>query len=84
MVRGGTRTHAAIPALGVGIVLNDSRVALLKIFLLGRLHCHLVLGLEASIAGLMLRSLGGAAAAIYDGLGVSSRHFSRKGICSSV
>lgn len=81
MAKGGRRTHASIPALGVGIVLNNSSVALLKIFLLGRLNNHLMLRLETSIAaGLHLRSLGGAATAIDDGLGVSSRHLGRTSI----
>jgi hypothetical protein len=67
-------THRAIPALGVGVVLNNGRITALEIFLLGRLNCHLVLCHEAPVA-LHRRSLGvcGRASAAVDHA-LSGRH----------
>lgn len=52
------RTHAAIPALGVGIVTNDTGVALLEVFLSGRLDGHLLSSDVAAGAVGVLRLFG--------------------------
>lgn len=56
-------THAAIPPLGVGVSLDNTGIALLKILLPGWLNCHLVLGSETDSSGARyaLRGLGAAA-----------------------
>lgn len=61
----GRPTHAAIPALGVGIVADDAGIALLQVFWFGRLDRHV--GLRAKTGGdggVVLLALGRARVAV--------------------
>lgn len=63
-------THAAVPALGVGVVADDAGIALLEIFGLGRLDCHVDLGAEAD-GGRRLAQVGALALARAVGAGLA-------------
>jgi hypothetical protein len=57
-------THAAIPALGVGLAPDFSGIADLEVLIPRGLDRHLVLGLKSgSVGTIVVSSLGGAAVA---------------------
>ena len=49
MLRGSKRTHAAVPAFGVGVGIDDRGIASLQVFLSWRLDSHVGLGAESAI-----------------------------------
>lgn len=65
------RTHATIPAFGVGIVADEGGIALLKVLLPGRLDIHLALG--------FIRRRGGLAAGRSSSVYLGHDGFGRRG-----